>query len=157
MSFFDRQGIPERLLRGRAGEEPGQQEQHEQHEHDSKRQAWEDEDSASQSSAGDDGFEDDIQMLRDYSFVSANTDGISFEMHGLVQLATRRWLQMQDELEWWKQRFISSLCAAFPTTGEHENWEACQTLFPHAKSAAGQPPKDESSLGEWATILHQAA
>lgn len=62
MSFFDRQGIPEELLRSQPEVEFAQQEQHER---DGKRQAWEDEDSASQFSAGDDGFEDNIQTLRD--------------------------------------------------------------------------------------------
>jgi len=134
MSFFDRQGIPENLLRDQPEREPAQQEQHE---HDSERQAWEEEDSASQSSAGDDGFEDDIKTLRDYSFISANADRVSFEMHGLVQLATRKWLQIHNELEQWKERFVSNLCAAFPT-GNHENWAVCQGLFAHAKSAAEQ-------------------
>ncbi|KAF2675928.1 hypothetical protein K458DRAFT_352596 [Lentithecium fluviatile CBS 122367] len=153
MSFFDRQGIPEKLLRAQPGEEPAQQEQHARN---SEPQAWEDEDSASQSSAGDDEFEDDVQMLRDYSFISANTDGASFEMHRLVQLATRKWLQVHDELEQWKQRFVSSLCAAFPT-GNYENWAVCQGLFAHAKSAAEQRPEREDSLRDWASLLYKAA
>ncbi|PVH90410.1 hypothetical protein DM02DRAFT_722561 [Periconia macrospinosa] len=157
MSFFDRQGIPEELLRARVRalpeEEPAQQEQHER---DSERQAWEDEDSASQSSAGDDGFGDDVQTLRDYSFISANADGASFEMHRLVQLATRKWLQIHHELEQWKQHFVSNLCAAFPT-GHHENWAVCQRLFAHANSAAEQRPEREDSLKDWASLLYKAA
>lgn len=152
MSFFDRQGIPEELLRAKPGEEPAQQAQSERN---SKREAWE-EDSASQSSAGEDGFEDDIQTLRDYSFVSANADGASFEMHRLVQLATRTWLQIHNEVEQWKQRFVSTLCDAFPT-GEYENWAVCQGLFAHAKSAAEQQPEREDSLKEWASLLYKAA
>ncbi|PVH91245.1 hypothetical protein DM02DRAFT_546198, partial [Periconia macrospinosa] len=128
MSFFDRQGIPEELLRARARaqpeEEPAQQEQHER---DSKQQTWEEEDSASH-----------------------------FEMHRLVQLATRKWLQLHDELEQWKQNFVSNLCAAFPT-GNHENWAVCQRLFAHAKSAAEQRPEREVSLRDWASLLYKAA
>lgn len=96
MSFFNQQGIPEELLRAQPEDKSAQPERHE---HDSERKAWEDEDSASQSSASDDGFEDDVQILRDYSFISINTDRASFEMHRLVQLATRKWLQIHDELE----------------------------------------------------------
>lgn len=44
MSFFDRQGIPEELLRAQPEDKSAQPERHE---HDSERKAWEDEDSAS--------------------------------------------------------------------------------------------------------------
>lgn len=77
-------------------------------------------------------------------------------MHRLVQLATRKWLQIHDELEQWKQRFVGNLCAAFPT-GHHENWAVCQGLFAHAKSAAEQRPEREGSLKDWALLLYRAA
>jgi hypothetical protein len=59
--------------------------------------------------------------LRDYSFISVNEDGTTFEMHGLVQLATRKWLEVYGQLEKWKQQYINNLCTAF-LIGEHENW-----------------------------------
>ena len=52
----------------------------------------------SQSIVGEDGFEGDVR----YSFVSVNAGGASFEMHGLVQLATRTWLQIHNEVEQWQ-------------------------------------------------------
>ncbi|KAF2008328.1 putative kinesin [Aaosphaeria arxii CBS 175.79] len=138
MSFFDRQGIPESLIRG------GQEAQRQHKESD-----------------GDDNsdgrkFENDIAALRDLCLISINTDHATFEMHSLVQLATRRWLFANGKLEQWKQVFITSLCAAFPT-GKYENWAACQALFAHAKAAAGQKPEATSSLIEWATLLYRAA
>ncbi|PVH91022.1 hypothetical protein DM02DRAFT_664418 [Periconia macrospinosa] len=153
MSFYDRQGIPEALLRDHPEEETAQQDQDRR---DSNYQVWEDEDSASQSSTSDDTFEDDVLTLRDYSFISVNADGATFEMHRLVQLATRKWLKVHDQLEQWKQRFVSNLCAAFPT-GDYENWAVCQALFPHAKSAAAQRPEREDSLRGWASLLYKAA
>ncbi|PVH92333.1 putative kinesin [Periconia macrospinosa] len=152
MSFFDRQGIPQELLRAQPGKGPAQQEQHER---DSKRQALEDEGGTSQSNVGDDGFEDDVRMLRDYSFISA-TDRTSFEMHRLVQLATRDWLHIRNELEQWKHHFIRNLCDAFPTA-HYENWRVCQKLFAHAKSAAEQRPEREDSLVHWAFLLYNVA
>ncbi|KAH8722859.1 P-loop containing nucleoside triphosphate hydrolase protein [Phaeosphaeriaceae sp. PMI808] len=152
MSFYDRQGIPDTLLRDHPEEETARQDQNER---DGSYQVWEDE-GASQSSASDDKFEDDILTLRDYSFISVNADGATFEMHGLVQLATRKWLEVHDRLEQWKQRFVSNLCAAFPT-GDYENWAVCQALFPHAKSAAAQRPEREDSLRDWASLLYKAA
>ena len=153
MSFYDRQGIPETLLRDHLEEEIIQQDQDK---HDSNYEVPEDEDSASQSSTSDDTFEDDVLMLRDYSFISVNADGATFGMHGLVQLATRKWLKVYNQLEQWKQRFVSNLCAAFPT-GDYENWAVCQALFPHAKSAAAQRPEGEDSLRDWASLLYKAA
>jgi tetratricopeptide (TPR) repeat protein len=158
MSFFDRQGIAEALLQRRALQRGAQRSQ-KQPKHD----VWEsnEEDNASQSNAGDYQFEhvqfeDDIVALRNFCFVSVDTSGTSFEMHALVQLATRMWLKANSKLEQWKQVFISNLSAEFPT-GEYENWAACQALFAHARSALGQPPEDESSLAEWASLLYRAA
>ncbi|KAI0572198.1 hypothetical protein Alg130_10596 [Pyrenophora tritici-repentis] len=114
------------------------------------------EDKPSQSSAGDDQFEDSIVSLREFYFISGETAGTSFEVHALVQLATGMWLEANSKLEQWKQQFVSNLCAAFPT-GEYENWAACQVLFAHARSAVEQPPEDESTIAEWATVLYRAA
>jgi tetratricopeptide (TPR) repeat protein len=125
MSFFDRQGIQEALLRG-------------------------------QSSAADDRFEDDVLALRDYSFVTVTRDASTFEMHSLVQLATRTWLEGEGQLDRWREQFISNLCAEMPT-GEHANWEICQALFPHAKAALSQRPASQKSLKEWALLLYKAA
>ncbi|KAF1929478.1 uncharacterized protein M421DRAFT_45945, partial [Didymella exigua CBS 183.55] len=126
MSFFDRQGIPEALLHSR------------------------------DSTANNDGFEDDLETLRDYSFVTVTRDANTFEMHSLVQLATRKWLESQRQLDKWREQFISNLCAELPT-GEHENWETCQALFPHTKAAAAQRPASQKSLEEWALLLYKAA
>ena len=125
MSFFDRQGIQEALLRSR-------------------------------SRTLDDGFEEDVLVLRDYSFITVTKDTSTFEMHNLIQLATRRWLENQGQIARWREQFISRLCAELPT-GEHENREKCQGLFPHARAALAQRPEGEASLKEWALLLYNAA
>ncbi|USP81615.1 TPR-like protein [Curvularia clavata] len=125
MSFFDRQGIQEALLRR-------------------------------QSSAADDGFEEDVLALRDYSFIKVTRDADTFEMHSLVQLATRTWLENEGQLDKWREQFISNLCAQLPT-GEYENWEKCQILFPHTRVALEQKPNNIESLKEWALLLFKAA
>jgi hypothetical protein len=114
-----------------------------------------DEDGASDSES-DNEFENDIMMLRQYYFLSIGVDGTTFEMHGLVQLAMRKWLEKHGQLERWKQKYIRKLFEEFPT-GEHENWQKCSVLFPHAKGAIIQKPKGEDSIGEWATLLYHAA
>ncbi|KAF2818128.1 hypothetical protein CC86DRAFT_450642 [Ophiobolus disseminans] len=126
MSFFDRQGIQEALLRN-----PGR-------------------------ITNDDNFENDVLTLRDYSFITVTKETNAFEMHNLVQLATRTWLENQGQLNRWQERFISNLCAEMPT-GQHENWQKCQALFPHARAALAQRPQDKDSLKEWALLLYKAA
>ncbi|KAF2022622.1 hypothetical protein EK21DRAFT_119566 [Setomelanomma holmii] len=153
MSFFDRQGISEDLLRPCTKRQGAQTIQTEQVGMDTDSDL---EDDVSQSSAGDDEFGDDVVVLQIFCFISTDASGRMFEMHALVQLATRMWLEANSELEKWKQQFVSNLRAAFPT-GEYENWAACQPLYAHAKAAMGQQPKDESVIAEWATVLYRAA
>ena len=173
MSFLDRQGIPEALVRSRA--EVKTSEQHAQKKdtrgfrhlrrlfhrdkdcHKCRQKNYrESEGQNNKNSESVGGFEDDLLMLRNYSFVSVTVDQSTFEMHRLVQLATRKWLETHGTLERWNQQFIRNLCAKFPT-GEHENWATCQTLFPHTKSAAMQQLKGEESLAEWTSLLYHAA
>ncbi|KAJ5414716.1 hypothetical protein N7509_001343 [Penicillium cosmopolitanum] len=153
MSFFDRQGIPETLLRAfkmerinnaltsSAGLANGSSEG--------------DTDSSSESDLDHD-FEDDIATLRDYSLISINEDSTIFNMHRLVQLTARGWLATQGQMERWKEHFISMLCQEFPS-GEYKNWERCQSLFPHVKSALSQRPESQESLRKWATLLYNGA
>jgi tetratricopeptide (TPR) repeat protein len=85
MSLFDREGIPDHLLKGRYLE--GQ---------------------------SDMDFENDIATLRDYSLIGASTSE-QFEMHRLVQFSTQTWLKIRDELESWQGRYVDILDAAFPS------------------------------------------
>ena len=123
MSFFDRQRIPEALLRSRDEQRSSRQDQKERNDDNyadiDTGYSDDDKDSASQSSAGNT-FEDNVLALRNYSFISVNIDGTTFEMHGLVQLATREWLKAHKQQERWKQQFIKNLDAELPT-GEYEN------------------------------------
>ncbi|KAI4102375.1 MAG: hypothetical protein L6R37_004455 [Teloschistes peruensis] len=111
--------------------------------------------SVSDDGSEDDGFEHDVQVLRNYSFISCDTDR-TFEMHALVQLAMRKWLEANEQLEPWKQQYIKSLSTVIPN-GEYENWAICQALFPHAKAAIAQRPKAEGSVEEWILITYNAA
>jgi tetratricopeptide (TPR) repeat protein len=164
MSFFDRQGIVECLLRDQvnSGNNRGNAEE-----------SWKDDDGLDdEDSWGDETsdndenstlesdvnnpFEGDIIVLRNFSFISVNMDGASFEMHRLVQLAMQKWLKAYGRLEQWQQRFIRNLSREFPT-GEYENWERCKLIFPHAQSAMAQRPDADDSLREWASLLYNAA
>ncbi|KAF9701352.1 hypothetical protein EKO04_000013 [Ascochyta lentis] len=152
MSFFDRQGFPAELLRDRYWTES--------YSNDAETISPEGEGSDSGTSDSeesiDDGFEDDILMLRSYSIIALTTDGTAFDMHRLVQLATRRWLEEQGQLEMWKERYIDRICAAFPKEF-YKDWTQYQALYPHAKLALSQAPKSEESSKRWALLLYHAA
>ena len=151
MSFFDRQGIPEALIR----------KQTETRTFD--RESWIGgmHDNESKTGSGNNGefdeqFESDILTLGAHSLVSFSVDTTTFEMHALVQLAMRGWLRVHGRLESWKQRYIQTLFKEFPT-GEYENWEKCLLLFPHTKAAITQCPEGGNSIRQWATLLYNVA
>ncbi|KAK4205903.1 kinesin light chain, partial [Rhypophila decipiens] len=120
MSFFDRQGIPESLLK--------------------------DSDSAQDT-------KNDIAMLRDYCLVSINEAGDMFEMHDLVQLLTRKWLEARGLQEKFKEQFVKRMAMSFPT-GDYSNWAICRRLFVHAEKAMGYRPTDGETEEVWARLLY---
>ncbi|CAG8306664.1 unnamed protein product [Penicillium salamii] len=153
MSFFDRQGISEDLLRlydkPQTDDSNSQQIAIEYNDEDT--------DSTSESNM-DQNFEDDIAILRDFSFISINRDSTVFTMHRLVQLTVHAWLMSKPDgqLERWKEQYITILWQRFPL-GEYENWPQCQPLFPHVKLAMSQRPESHESLSKWAALLYNGA
>ncbi|KAI1158420.1 P-loop containing nucleoside triphosphate hydrolase protein [Nemania serpens] len=144
LSFFDPQGILEYLVR------PTDQEKSHDHEtnaHD---------ENIAPSEALNDEFEEDIATLRNYCLISMNEVGDVFEMHGLVQLSTRKWLDAHGETEHFKTQYIHRLTQAFPW-GHFENWGTCQQLFPHVERAIDYCPVDKESLKEWASLLYNGS
>ncbi|CAI7641648.1 unnamed protein product [Penicillium pancosmium] len=150
MSFFDRQGVSENLLRVN--------EEIQDNNSMSEKISFENNEDTDRTSESiiDNNFEDDITTLRDFSFISINRDSTVFTMHRLVQLTVRAWLKADRQLERWKEHYIMILWQQFPT-GEYENWEKCQSLFPHVKSAMSQQPESQDSLRKWATLLYNGA
>ena len=88
ISFFDRQGIPEVLVRKRAETGNSYRSQEDRDTLSSREGEDDNKDSTSEQSE-DDGFEDDVKILRDHSFLSVGREG-TFEIYTLVQLATRK-------------------------------------------------------------------
>lgn len=126
MSFFDRQGIPKSLLEGTYTDD----------EH--------------QTSS----FDHDMYMLTSFCLVKASPDGASFEMHGLVQVAMKRWLELNDELLYWGQTFVELMAWNFPQ-GRYETLSICESLWPHAEAARNTIPKEVEFLDSWAFLCFQ--
>ncbi|KAJ5517787.1 Tetratricopeptide-like helical [Penicillium expansum] len=153
MSFFDRQGIPDSLIRD------DKETKHKIHDfsisnEDLRMDASDKERSASDSVV--DRFEDDILVLKEYSLISISPDETKFEMHRLVQLAMQEWLKAHIQLEKWQGQFIRILYSKFPS-GTFENWIRCQLLFAHVQNAVVHQPDTKDLLGEWASLLHEAS
>jgi tetratricopeptide (TPR) repeat protein len=155
MSFFDRQGISQDLLRTETGKRFNNLENPDGKNNERLEDDCGSETSGSETSNTDD-FEDDISMLRNYSFISVNIDKTTFGMHRLVQLATRKWLEAHEHLERWKRQYIQNLCAEFPP-GNYENWTKYAALFPHVQLVLAQRPEGDDSLKAWALLLHNPA
>ncbi|KAK2836980.1 hypothetical protein FQN49_006529 [Arthroderma sp. PD_2] len=178
MSFFDRQGIPEfmlRLYRKDMGQDETISEKDNSEYGDAVSCISESSEyadalsitsestdvseavSGTSVSSEDEDFENDLQTLRHYSFISVGTDPSVFEMHRLVQLATRTWLKAYGSLETWKLQFIRQLRSQFPWWELYVSWATCQVLFPHAKLAIGLVPENGEFKKDWACLLIDAA
>ncbi|RYP30977.1 hypothetical protein DL767_005984 [Monosporascus sp. MG133] len=144
MSFFDNQGILEYLLRPIDQDESYNDE------------ANTEDESLGSSETSSDGFEEDVAMLRNYCLISTNETGDVFEMHGLVQLSTREWLNVHEKTEKFKKQYINRMARAFPS-GDFHNWGTCRQLFPHAEKAIHYRPIDKEYLSKWALILYNGS
>jgi hypothetical protein len=137
MSFFDRQGIPVSLLKP---VDP--------------KGTLQDSESESDSNADND-FEDDLDILQDFYLVATTNDESVLEMHKLVQLSMRKWLEVDQLQDKFKDQFIERMAAAFPI-GDYSNWAKCQQLFVHVEVAADYNPGMERRE-EWASLIYNGS
>jgi tetratricopeptide (TPR) repeat protein len=126
MCLFGRQGIPETLLDGHYAGEED-----------------------------DVDFEDDIQILISYSLIATGAEG-SLEMHRLVQVSTRKWLEVNNALEGWKETYIRLIGTEFDKK-YNDDWRACQSVLPQIQSAIDCRPYHPTSLELWASLVKKAS
>ena len=116
-SFCDRQAIPEARVRLQDSKEDADVRERSRNyvsddSWDGSSDSDDNENVSAVDNAGDDwddAFDKDIRMLEGYSFVSLTTDPSTFEMQGLAQVATQKWLKSQGQLEQWKEQYIDNL------------------------------------------------
>jgi hypothetical protein len=77
-------------------------------------------------------FEDAVAPLISYSLVWVVIEITLFDMHRLVQLSVRIWLEIRLELARWQEKSRAIMAQMFPD-GQYESWSECQRLLPHAK------------------------
>ena len=96
-------------------------------------------------------FDDALAPLLSFSLVRAEIGKQSFEMHRLVQLSMRKWLEADKQLSKWTKESIKVLTAAFPS-GDYKTWTDCQVLLPHAREAIGHRTEDEADMTNQAQV-----
>jgi Tfp pilus assembly protein PilF len=73
-----------------------------------------------------------VAPLVSYSLIRVEMETVSFDMHRLVQLSVRTWLQIHLELAWWQEKSRAIVAEMYPD-GQYERWTECQRLLPHAE------------------------
>ena len=101
-------------------------------------------------------FIDHVNPLISFSLVNVESGGKLFNMHRLVQLATRKWLQANQLLSKWTLKAVERMAESFPV-GKYENWEICQLLLPHAEEIITCEAPDDKSKLHYASLLRNTA
>ena len=101
-------------------------------------------------------FEGNMGRLKALAFVRTNEENKTYEIHRLVQLATRAWLSVHGRLAQWEQEAVARLHDQL-THVKHRNdmtRELDMTLCPHAQVVIGYKVDNRDSLLQQASILH---
>jgi hypothetical protein len=73
-----------------------------------------------------------LAPLHAFSLVITEKDRKIFQMHRLVQLATREWLEYANVLDKWREEGAIVMARTFPE-GDYGDLKARETLYPHAR------------------------
>ncbi|KFY95938.1 hypothetical protein V498_03016 [Pseudogymnoascus sp. VKM F-4517 (FW-2822)] len=101
-------------------------------------------------------LEEALGPLDEFSLITVETGGNTFEMHRLVQLATRKWLERFGDGERWQREAIEVVAKAFPS-GDYNNWKTCEAMSPHATEVLKYKLESDQSMLERASLLYNMA
>ncbi|KAK4691627.1 hypothetical protein P7C71_g5408, partial [Lecanoromycetidae sp. Uapishka_2] len=100
-----------------------------------------------------------IGTLKAFSLIISETTDKVFGMHRLVQLATQRWLEMDNTIQVWQERALSSVLDSLPKHVYHDTWREWEALNPQVmKVLAQKNAKETRSTAYWlarASVLEQ--
>ena len=97
-----------------------------------------------------------LGTLQAFSMISTGVDGAGYEIHRLVQLATRKWLEVQGKIEVWREKALLVLADMFPVGG-FENWMTCESLLPHVQKVVQYDDASRKYPLEFSTLLSNVA
>ncbi|KAK1573934.1 P-loop containing nucleoside triphosphate hydrolase protein [Colletotrichum navitas] len=112
------------------------------------------EDDSSEDDSEVDEFEDDLNMLREFSLVTTTTQEGVFEMHPLVRLCTQIWLSTTENVRKWRRIFLHVMSREYPT-GAFETWARCQELSFHIQSVVNDKPENKDDLTDFPQLLYR--
>ena len=102
-------------------------------------------------------------ILQRFSLISTENGGSKYELHRLVQLATRKWLEIQGTKEKWQVKALLVLLNIFPDVSNifpkdiFENWTTCASLLPHIQTVTEYENIKKACPGQFAHLLCHAA
>ncbi|OBT40517.1 hypothetical protein VE00_08999 [Pseudogymnoascus sp. WSF 3629] len=96
-------------------------------------------------------FEDSVAPLVTFSLIREHSEGGTFDMHRLVQLSTRKWVELNGQLEKWRSEAIKITARLFPG-GDYETWPDCQILLPHVRTVMSSKATNQQDLLRVAAI-----
>ena len=103
-------------------------------------------------------FYEIINPLLSFSLIRAEIGEETFEMHRLVQTATRHWLQSEGDDQLWKERAIQRVAIQFPKLADQaQHWPICESLMSHADEVILYTAKSKESQLVRATVLVRTA
>ncbi|KAF2679379.1 HET-domain-containing protein [Lentithecium fluviatile CBS 122367] len=101
-------------------------------------------------------IDEDIILLRNYAFISQDLKSNCYQMHRLVQLSVRKWLENKCRFTRIKEESLLALLEAFPTP-DQEDWIGSKSLLPHAEAVMGFAPFRNAYLLPYTTLSHTTA
>lgn len=99
-------------------------------------------------------FSEDVVMLTDFYLISNKRK--TFDMHGLVQLATRAWLKMEGQFIGWNGEFVARMWKFLPDDVNIEHWPSCKILSSHVGAMASHEPDYDKIAQIWILSLLNA-
>ena len=158
MAMFNRQNLPAWLLRkvNRNDEglkaDNGKLQSHDE-EHEKK-----DEDLGKKDKESNDidelEFLNAINVLLSFSLITARSEDGPYDMHRLVQIAARIWLQdsKPSDLRYWEAQALQILAQNLPS-GLYEEWDVFELLLPHAEEVISYATKSGEGQPQLASLL----
>ena len=99
-----------------------------------------------------------IGPLLSFSLVRAESTGQMFELHRLVQIATRHWLERDSSSQHWIDCAIDRMAKLFPPLDDQrQHWASCEMLFPHIEEVLGNEPDSEKHRLTYANLLTRSS
>ena len=80
----------------------------------------------------------------------------AYGLHRLVQISTRRWLELQGTLTQWQKVALQVISKQFPP-GDYEHWRECEILSPHAQIVINYEYSSKDLLLKRANVLNNLA